>query len=174
MCGNSYLSTEEEFRYWTSFSSLKKANHHIGWPSSILDYLNVYKVVCGIQLICMYTHFCYCLVTIEISHVIITSCLSVPMGHFTLVIFPDSINPDLFSTAEHQVFISKHRVALLQFPSVIGMCMYMCACVYAGSAEIVTRGTFLPTLYREDLVPSTSSLHDVGMVRCTSTKSSLQ
>ena len=40
--------------------------------------------------------------------------------------------------------------------------------------EIVTKGTSLPTLYREDLVPPSikSSLHDVGKVRWTSTKSS--
>ena len=73
----------------------------------------------------MFTYFYYCLVTIEISCGIVTSCLSVPMGHFFLVIFPDSINPDLFSTAEHQVFISKHRIALLQFPSVMGKCTFV-------------------------------------------------
>ena len=61
----------------------------------------------------------------------------------------------------------------------------ICSCIsesynncvkYIGSVEIVTKGTFLPTLYREDLVPSSikSFLHDVGMTRCTSNKSSLQ
>ena len=95
------------------FFFLKKAAFHIGLNHFILKCFVVSYV---------FTHFCYCLVTVEISRGIVTSCLSVPMGHFSLVIFPNSINPDLFTTAEHQVFISKYRIALLQFPSVMGMC----------------------------------------------------
>lgn len=52
----------------------------------------------------------------DVSDAIAAACLSIAAGHLSLVIFSHAVNPSLFNMAEAQAFISKHRIALLQFP----------------------------------------------------------
>ena len=97
------------------------AIHHFVLCEAVygLWFLNLctYHMICG--LIFPFTY-------IEVSDEIATTCVSIPTGHLSMVIFPHSVNPNLFATAEPQAFISKYRIALLQFLPSMGMHLYLC------------------------------------------------
>ena len=82
--------------------------------------------------------FSFCYFYIELSDVIASTCLSMPTGHLSMVMFPHYLNPNLFATAESQAFVAKHRIALLQFPPAAGMYVLAILCV-----------TFEPAYFQE-------------------------
>lgn len=87
----------------------------------------------------------------EVSDVMATSCLLMPMGHLSLVIFDHSVNPKLFAVIEHRAFISKHRIALLQFPQEEMMNVEQMFPVVVNALEAVYGGTDLQKVLSESL-----------------------
>ncbi|XP_065889861.1 GPI transamidase component PIG-S-like isoform X2 [Dysidea avara] len=56
--------------------------------------------------------------TIKEASDVVGSLLDSQTGHFCLVLFPQSLNSNLFNSVEPRVFVSKHRIALVQLSSV--------------------------------------------------------